>query len=121
MDKRRSRPEFATETEQPRKSNQPLDNLTLDCLAAQALGYGCRYGDYKADHPYTKAERETSGVFDEPQKHRKGYERICAQCGEYFLARVRECKYCSDTCKGKANTARYRAKQRAKKEEKGNG
>lgn len=121
MDKRRNRPEFAIETEQPMAGNSLPDNLALDAMAAQALGYGCHYGAYKADHPHTYAEREAAGVFDKPKRRQKGYDRICAYCGRYFVGKVRTAKYCSDICKSAANGAAARARHKAKKEEQSNG
>ncbi len=33
-----------------------MDNLDRDVREARRLGYGVRYGRYKADHPHTKPD-----------------------------------------------------------------
>ena len=47
---------FAAENR--KKKHKPQDHLEYDVMRAEALGYGCHYGAYKADHPETKAEFE---------------------------------------------------------------
>ena len=37
---------------------QKLDNIDLDMIAADRLGYGVQYGRFKADHPFTKEANE---------------------------------------------------------------
>lgn len=92
-----------------------LDNLTRDVLAAEALGYGCHYGDYKADYPNT---RDTPlPVKSEPMK-------TCPTCGKSFPSNGKtRPAYCSPVCQKKMNSIRTAEKYREKKskEEKENG
>lgn len=93
----------------------PLDNLTLDVLEAEALGYGCRYGDYKAAHPYTKQAREEAGVY---KRAPAPGGKLCKNCGKYFLPRRFKTgtMYCSEECRIKASTKRAAERRKQKKE-----
>jgi hypothetical protein len=80
---------------------KPRDNIDLDVMDAQRLGYGVHYGNYKADHPYTAAANEarlqparkpstTTGA--------KLYKKVCPVCNRQFTAQRKDRKYCSDRC-----------------------
>lgn len=85
-----------------------LDNIERDVIQAERLGYGCHYGRYKADYPYTREEEEEIPE-DAPT-------RICEHCGEPFcmIGASHLRKYCSYECCQKA--ARKQAANRRKKE-----
>ena len=72
-----------------------MDNLTRDVLEAERLGYGCHYGNYKADHPHTRPAP------DEPLAHLEEQEefRICKHCGKSFVRQSLLRDFCSDICK----------------------
>lgn len=93
--------------------NRPLDNLDLDVLQAQAAGYGCRYGRYKADHPNTKAENEAllAAVQKKPTRVRPVYVFYCKGCGEKFTTHNAYRRYCGDDCKKKKENAKCRAEK----------
>lgn len=98
---------------------QPQDNLSMDVLDAERLGYGCRYGHYKADHPYTKEANEAR-LAAKPKKQpkpRQVYEFFCRGCGQKFTTTNSLRKYCSDGCKSKKDGAKYRAKREKKQME----
>lgn len=82
-----------------------LDNLTLDVLEAEALGYGCRYGDYKAAHPYTKQAREeaAAGIKTPPPGG-----KLCKHCKKPFIPlRFKSgTLYCSEECRILASNKR---------------
>lgn len=73
-----------------------MDNLTRAVLAAERLGYGCHYGNYKADYPHTRpAPDDPAGTLPEmPQEIRK-----CSHCGKPFVRRTNLRRFCSETCK----------------------
>ena len=83
-----------------------MDNLSRDILRAKALGYGCHYGKYKADHPTTA-----------PVKHQEEKEldipiKICRFCGQEFTDGTRNAnsRYCNVECYRKANAQRNKLK-----------
>lgn len=92
-----------------------LDNLTRDVLAAEALGYGCHYGDYKADYPNTR---------DTPLPVRTENMKTCPGCGKHFPSNGKPRPvYCSMSCQQRINAIRTATKYREKKakEAKDNG
>ena len=76
-------------------TQRKFDNLDRDVIAAQALGYGVRYGAYKTDHPYTREEPEEEEL---PQDMGK-----CLYCGAIFTKKDRWHRrlYCGDECRTK--------------------
>ena len=96
----------------------PLDNIDLDVIDAQALGYGCHYGDFKADHPFTKDANEArlAKPKRKPQPH-KVYEFYCRGCGAKFTTENKKRRYCTDACKKIKENTNYQAKQAEKKKE----
>ena len=82
-------------------AQRKLDNLDRDVIAAQALGYGVRYGAYKADHPYTKDQPE------EPEDLPKDVG-ACLYCGTLFSKKEKRHRrlYCSDECRAKYHNRR---------------
>lgn len=87
-----------------------MDNLTRDVIRAKALGYGCHYGKYKADHPNRAAEI--------PVKEREPERtKICQNCGNEFSldGRKANTKYCCTFCYNQANAKRafQRAREKA--------
>lgn len=73
----------------------PLDNLTRDVLEAERLGYGCHYGNYKADHPHTRPAADA--LIIEPEKPEE--IRICKHCGTSFVRQRNLRDFCSGVCK----------------------
>lgn len=71
-----------------------LDNIEKDSAAALRLGYGARYGHYKADHPHTK-EQET-----QPPAKPMG---VCRYCKKLFPFRPGKL-YCDDDCRQAYNS-----------------
>lgn len=98
---------------------QPQDNLSMDVLDAQRLGYGCHYGHYKADHPYTQEANEDRLAVkpESPPKPRQVYEFYCRGCGKKFTTTTAVRRYCSDECKAKKDGAKARAKREKMKME----
>ena len=93
-------------TERTRKGKENLDNLTRDVLRAEALGYGCHYGQYKTDHPHTRVD----DVTPERQPVAPGrIEKTCARCGGTFYVESQARKrYCSPECEHAAKLERAR-------------
>lgn len=75
-------------------AQRKLDNIDRDMIAAQALGYGVRYGAYKVDHPNTRDA--------EPEVLPEGTGK-CLYCGAVFSRRNgrRRRLYCGDECRTK--------------------
>ena len=79
-----------------------MDNLARD--AAAALRAGMSYGKWKALHPFTKHQAETTENV-----------RLCQRCGKPLPKGSRkERKYCSDLCKMAADSARHGNKSQKK-------
>lgn len=102
------------------KKHAPRDNIDLDVIDALAMGYGCQYGRYKADHPCTKEVNEarldaikkghaTSPAY-KPIRAEK-YTVACEWCGAKFPAPDPRRKYCGSVCKSRAKTARKNKKE----------
>lgn len=87
-----------------------MDHLAFDAMRARALGYGCHYGRYKADHPETLAEYEaqTGKTKRRPKAPPEKKEMACAHCGSTFYVGVGNQwkKYCCDECRQQANYAK---------------
>lgn len=102
-------------SERTKQPAPPKTLLDYDMQQAKALGYGCHYGDYKADHPNTRAEFErlTDGVPQEPKLGPGVRERKCARCGgTFYISTKHEVKYCSPECKHEAQKERDAAYKR---------
>lgn len=93
-----------------------LDNIDLDVIDADRLGYGPHYGHFKVDHPYTKdANEERLTGKKEKQKEKPTEKKIriktlhpktCPVCAKQFTTTNKLKKYCCPQCKSKAgNTA----------------
>lgn len=98
-----SRGRFGTE-----KTAQPAAPKTLleyDLQRANALGYGCHYGDYKADHPNTRGEFER---LTETTRRAATSVKLgtCLHCGKEFEQGQYHRKYCSAECQKRFNTAK---------------
>lgn len=96
---------FAAENR--KKKRKPQDHLEYDVMRAEALGYGCHYGKYKADHPETRAEFETTtGLLPiiTPAHPKNEQERFCLFCGRPFEVKYQTDGkvYCCDDCRQKA-------------------
>ena len=82
-----------------------MDNIDRDLREAERLGYGCHYGWYKADHPYTAEPEE--------EQSKKNGTGICRCCGAMFYKGGRAKLYCSDECREKYNQQKaMRAKEK---------
>lgn len=90
-----------------------LDNIDLDVIDADRLGYGPHYGHFKVDHPYTKdanEERLGGKQHKQPAKQKisvkQVHEKTCPVCGKKFTTTTKLKKYCSPKCREKGgNTA----------------
>jgi hypothetical protein len=96
-----------------RKKHPPRDNLDLDVMDALAQGYGCQYGRFKADHPFTKDANEarlapkpkTKPAKEKPAKKKpprprlRKYTIVCKCCGNQFVSTSKGRVYCSPACK----------------------
>lgn len=84
----------------------PKTLLDYDMQRANALGYGCHYGDYKADHPNTRGEFERTT--EAAQRADPDAVLVtCPHCGKEFVRGRYRRKYCSDECQKKFNTAKH--------------
>ena len=98
------------------KNTPPRDNLDLDVRDALAKGYGVHYGQFKADHPFTRDANEAR-LAPPPKSKQKVYEFVCRGCGEKFTTTIALQRYCGENCKAKKNNASYRAKHGQKEKE----
>lgn len=110
------------------KRTPPRDNLDLDVMDALAMGYGCQYGRFKADHPLTKdaneerlaamqKKRKQPAETKPPRKRReyfKKFTKVCKCCGNKFVATNSGRRYCSDLCKGRANAQNRKSTKEVK-------
>ena len=83
-----------------------MDNISRDMLRAKALGYGCHYGKYKADHPDPVPEQP------QPKKETEQPTKICRFCGQEFTDGTRNAnaRYCDVQCYRQANAQRNKLK-----------
>ena len=100
---------------------RPRDNIDLDMEDAARLGYGVHYGNYKADHPFTKDANENRlrPTRKKPTNGPRLYAKVCPVCGEKFTCTRNDRKYCSDDCKYKKDKAIYHGAGTRTKEENG--
>lgn len=95
--------------EKRKKKHKPQDHLEYDVMQAEALGYGCHYGAYKADHPETRADFEAdTGIVEIKKVEPSKVEKTCPYCGTaFFVGALRKNKiYCCDDCRKNAEIAR---------------
>lgn len=99
-------------------ARRKLDNLDRDVIRAERLGYGCHYGQYKADHPHTRAEGSNPAPIIEAQEIPNTL-KSCRMCGKMFdpeeLGYTRARKFCSNECVVKSKRMRdkkYKAQRR---------
>lgn len=57
-------------------TKRKLDNIERDVIRAMELGYGVHYGNYKADHPFTKYDPEPVPMVE---------SKPCLHCGAPIL------------------------------------
>lgn len=82
-----------------------LDNLSLDMIRCKADGFGCHYGDWKANHASTKANKDDS---------LSARWLICQRCGRQFKPKTRrDQKYCDMSCQREAQCEKDREKHNA--------
>ena len=101
--------------EKPKKKRKPTDHLEYDVMQAEALGYGCHYGAYKADHQETRADFEAdTGMVEVKKVDTSKVEKKCLHCGGVFYTSGLASKkvYCCDECRLKANAEREAARQK---------
>lgn len=91
-----------------------LDNINLDVIEADRLGYGPHYGHFKADHPFTKdanEERLGGKQHQQPAKQyvsiKRVYEKTCPICGKKFTTTTKLKKYCCVSCREKAKNLKW--------------
>lgn len=96
--------------ERARKSELPKTLLDYDVKQAEALGYGCHYGKYKADHPNTELEFERlTKTPARPKVAPDRYVHVCARCGATFYTTQNvQKKYCSYDCKKEVENEKAR-------------
>lgn len=101
------------------KKRTPRDNLDLDVMDALAQGYGCHYGHFKADHPFTKdanearlAGKKTKSSPRPYTPRARFYVMTCRGCGQEFTTTVKNRRYCGDHCKKKKENAADRARHK---------
>lgn len=89
-----------------------LDNIDLDMIDADRLGYGVHYGHFKMDHPFTKEANESRLKKKQTTqtKSRMEYVFNCPTCGKEFTTPNKARRYCSDLCKGRRDRTAYKAK-----------
>lgn len=99
------------------RKHAPRDNLDLDVIDALAMGYGCQYGRFKADHPLTKAANEDrlrkkskrQQLQPQPKtRTRLAYVKTCPTCLKEFTTTAKTRRYCCEECKKKKNNAAWR-------------
>lgn len=76
-----------------------FDNIDLDMIEAEKLGYGVQYGRFKADHPFTKEKNEPYLSGKKKIKIKKVYPMICCVCGMHFTTTNKSQIHCSKKCK----------------------
>ena len=98
-----------------------VDQLTLDCIAAQKAGM--TYGKWKALHPVTVVEPEPEKVPEEvPEEMPKRAVRICPICGGNVPSDMHgSVRYCSVECKYEFIRRKQRDYYRRKKERESDG
>lgn len=97
--------------ETPRRVRN-LDNLTQDVLDAEAKGYGCHYGRYKAAHPNTKAKRESAAI----RAAAEACYKTCPECGVRFYSSNPRRIFCGADCQYDATKKRERARKKKERE-----
>lgn len=90
-----------------------LDNIDLDMINADRLGYGVQYGRYKADHPFTKEANEPILSGKKKICIKQVYEHTCI-CGMKFTTTNKNKLYCSERCKAYRRNLAWRQKQTKK-------
>ncbi len=83
-----------------------MDNLDMDMIRCKAAGFGCRYGDWKAQNPITREIQADDGII----------EKSCLLCGQRFKTKNKRKIYCSDVCCQNASM-RKRAEKKARGEQ----
>lgn len=96
------------------KETKAMDNLTLDVLDAERLGYGPHYGHFKADHPQTAEANRDRLKPKKETRIKKVYEFSCMCCGHKFTTTNGVRRYCSAECKMHHNGANARARKKKK-------
>lgn len=95
-----------------RSKRMPTDALEVDVLRMEQLGYGCHYGNYRADHPHTKAENEAwlEEMKATPKKKPgRVREAVCKGCGKTFLTDKKQRLWCDELCRQQHEHAKRRA------------
>lgn len=90
------------------------DNIDLDMIDADRLGYGVHYGHFKMDHPFTKDanEERLSGKQGTPSTKqyvsiKRVHEKTCLICGKKFTTTTKLKKYCCQKCREKASNLKW--------------
>ena len=90
-----------------------MDQLTLDCIAAQKAGM--TYGKWKALHYVPPAEIEIPQK-EEPEADEEAPKRLCRYCGKEFTVTHSLKLYCDSTCKYEAFKISQNERYHRKKE-----
>lgn len=91
-----------------------LDNIDLDMIDADRLGYGVQYGRYKADHPFTKEANEQRLSGKKKISIKQVYENTCLVCGMKFTTTNKNKLYCGSRCRDQRRNLAWRKKQTKK-------
>jgi hypothetical protein len=76
-----------------------FDNIDLDMIDADRLGYGVQYGRFKADQPFTKEANEPRLSGKKKIQMKKVYAKTCPVCGMQFTTTNNKQLYCGENCK----------------------
>ena len=91
-----------------------VDQLTLDCIAAQKAGM--TYGKWKALHHVPVAVVIPQQEVEVPQVEEEAPKRVCRYCGKEFTVTHGSMLYCDSACKYEVDKARLKAKYWRNKE-----
>ena len=89
-----------------------VDQLTLDCIAAQKAGM--TYGKWKALHYVPPVEIPKQEV--KPEVKEEALKRVCRYCGKEFVVGHKLMWHCSEDCSYETQKARQKERYRMKKE-----
>lgn len=89
-----------------------LDNIDMDMMDADRLGYGVHYGHYKMDHPFTKDKNEARLATEagKPTRVKSVYKCVCPFCGKDFTTTDKRQVFCSVSCRDKHKYAKKKNK-----------
>lgn len=85
------------------------DNIELDMIDAERLGYGVHYGHFKVDYPLTKDAHGEKLKKKKPKPAtRPIFTRTCPVCEKVFTTHTKSRVYCDIVCKERRDRKAYR-------------